>query len=746
MLNSRRLATPTSLLLVCALLAPAHGQQPSPEQTPAPQPTTRPETPPPARPATQTTPPAPQADDVAGDVVRITSNLVQFDAVVYDKENRPVTDLRPEEFEVTVGGKRQEITNFSYVSVEAGTPTAKPPAASAANPSAPPVPPARLRPEQVRRTIALVVDDLGVSFEGMYYVRRSLKKFVDEQMQPGDLVAVLRTSAGVGALQQFTSDKRILHKAIELVRWYPRGRGGVTAFAPLEADPLARARREAGADDLPGDAGGGGRFDSAEDFREEVFAVGTLGALNFIVRGMGELPGRKSVVMFSDGFELYSSSDPFKSERVLNSLRRLSDLANRAAVVVYTVDARGLATLGLTAADSTAGLDPVQLERQLSDRRARFFNTQDGLRYLAEQTGGVFTRNTNDLSEGIRRALEDQKGYYLIGFRPDAEIFDAERGRARYNRFQVKVARAGVRVRTRGGFYGFTDDEARPVRRTAAEQMVAAITSPFASGELGLSLTALFSSGPKKDSMLESVLHLDAKRFTVEDDAGEWKRLVFDVFAVTVGENGQVVNELSRVERVRMRGDALRHVMEHGLIYRMQVPLKKPGAYQLRVAVRDTASERVGSASQYVEVPDLRKNRLALSSLLMTSSLDAAAGADAPALDPARDIAVRRFRQGSQVDYAYYIYNAKLDKASARPQLRTQVRLFRDGQSIFEGRLAQFDPTGQTDMNRLQAAGRLNLGTDLAPGEYVLQVVVTDALAGPKHAVASQWIEFEIVK
>src|SRR6202008_1014034 len=95
--------------------------------------------------------------------------------------------------------------------------------------NAPPLPPVPLRSDLVRRTIAIVVDDLGLSFESTYFVRRALKKFVDEQMQPGDLVAIIRTSGGMGALQQFTIDKRQLYAAIERVKYYPAGRSGISA-------------------------------------------------------------------------------------------------------------------------------------------------------------------------------------------------------------------------------------------------------------------------------------------------------------------------------------------------------------------------------------------------------------------------------------------------------------------------------------------------------------------------------------
>src|SRR5581483_7956509 len=152
-----------------------------------------------------------------------------------------VTDLKPEDFEIREDGKRQQITNFSYVEAQPATPPArvessKQPAKSL------PTPPSRLRPEQVRRTIALVVDDLGLSFESTAFVRDALKRFVSQQMQPGDLVAIIRTGAGMGALQQFTADKRLLYAAIERVRWNPTGRGGISAFAPLESNPLSGSR------------------------------------------------------------------------------------------------------------------------------------------------------------------------------------------------------------------------------------------------------------------------------------------------------------------------------------------------------------------------------------------------------------------------------------------------------------------------------------------------------------------------
>ncbi|HYH85369.1 MAG TPA: VWA domain-containing protein, partial [Pyrinomonadaceae bacterium] len=487
-------------LLLFSLLAPAFGQTPQPSPVTPQNPT--------ASVAAQQPSPTPQ-DETDEDVVKITSNLVQFDAVVTDKQGRLVTDLQPEDFEVFVGGKRQQITNFSFISAEPGATAQPQPARSPVDKSAPPVPPARLKPGQVRRTVALVVDDLGTSFESVAQVRRALKKFVDEQMQPGDLVAIMRTSAGMGALQQFTSDKNQLYRAIERVRWYPSGRSGVSAFAPLEAAPLGGENPRGGADD---DRGGASERDPAaelDEFREQLFSVGTLGALNFIVRGMSELPGRKSIIMLSDGFEMFSRRDPSSSWRVMDNLRRLIDLANRASVVVYTVDARGLQVLGLTAADNTSGRSAQQVMEQLNQRGTRLLDTQAGLQYLATGTGGFLVRNNNDLAGGVQRVLEDQKGYYLIGFRPEENVFELDKGRRRFNTLEVKVKRAGLRARYRSGFLGITDAEAKPVRRTRVEQMIGALTSPFTSGDVRLRLTSLFGGNTTGGAFVSSLIHID---------------------------------------------------------------------------------------------------------------------------------------------------------------------------------------------------------------------------------------------
>ncbi|HEY6243585.1 MAG TPA: VWA domain-containing protein [Pyrinomonadaceae bacterium] len=722
---------------VTALLVGLHCVTVSLSQQPIPSPPARPQQ---SKPETQ----KPTPEDL--DVVKITTNLVQIDAVVTDKKGQRITDLRPDEIEMLEDGKSQKVTNFSYITLDPRRSEVTP---QAIDKNAPPPPPVKLRPEQVRRTIALVVDDLGLSFESAYYVRSSLKKFVDQQVQPGDLVAIIRTAGGVGALQQFTSDKRQLYAAVEKVKWNPLGRGGIGAFAPLGSEPT----RSNDDNDQNSEA-------DLNEFREDVFATGTLGALSYVVRGLRDLPGRKSIVLFSEGFRIFNRNDPLANTRILYALRNLTDLANRAAVVIYAIDPRGLQTLGLTAADSTANLTAQQVEQQLSDRRASFMDSQDGLSYLSDRTGGLTFKNNNDIFGGLKKVIEDQEGYYLIGYRPDDSTFDRVNGRARFHHISLKVKRAGkYNVRMRTGFYGVSD-ESRTVAaaQTPQQQIVGALLSPFTSSGVHLRLTSLFVNDVQGSTM-RSLLHIDARdlEFTKEPDGVH--KTVFDFIAIAFGDNGQVIEQFGYTQTVKIKDESFARALNNGFTYSLSIPIKKAGAYQLRTALRDQSSSRVGSATQFIQVPDIKKNKLQLSGLLI-KGLTMEAYLKGAGLQPENDQnqstvdpdalpnsspAVRQFKTGMALVYALAIYNAQIEKATGKPNLKIQVRVFKNGQQLFAGKEMPYDSSGQKDFKRLDAGGGISLGTSMSPGEYVLQIIVTD-MAKDKPQVASQWMDFEITQ
>ena len=195
------------------------------------------------------------------------------------------------------------------------------------------------------RVLAIVVDDLGLSFESTAYVRKMLTSYVDTQVEPGDLVAIIRTAGGVGTLQQFTTDRRLLTAAIDRVRWSFQSRGAVAAFdrrrtrIEHDGDPAAPSSGRTGAA-----VRGGYRA-----LADRPGGRGVARRPEYVLRGIEELPGRKSVVFVSEGMDL--GIRDHKTNRVWNTFTRVMDRANRAGVVVYTVDARGLQTGLMTGED-----------------------------------------------------------------------------------------------------------------------------------------------------------------------------------------------------------------------------------------------------------------------------------------------------------------------------------------------------------------------------------------------------------
>ena len=714
-----------------------------------------------------------------GDVVRVTTNLVQVDVVVTDKNGNQVSDLRPEDFEVSEDGKKRQITNFSYLAAGASTTGLIPSATRSSKPGLPPVQPAQLTRDQVRRTVALVVDDLGLSFESFGYARQALTKFVDEQMQPNDLVAVLRTSRGIGVLQQFTSDKRQLHAAIDNLRWNPEGRGGISPVGTMNQASIGADIRDSNQ-----------FLDEAEETRSGQYSVGTIGTLNAVVRGLGEMPGRKSLVLISEAFRMFSAQG--RNVQLVQALRRLTDEANANSVAIYTVDASGLQSYTFEASDKVAGysylIDPqlmassggpatgggaggvaqnppprtlprvdslsAQADRDSGAAFARLGalsamreqqagETYTVLSYLAQRTGGLFERNRNDLAAGIERIMHDQQGYYLIGYRPDDSTIGADGSTRKLHNLTVKVKRSGLKVRSRANYVGVSYEDKRVRPRTREQQFTAALISPFSSGDVRVQLTSLFGDEPNSGGIyLRSLLHIDARDLTFKEESGGARTAALEMVAVAFGDNGQIVDQLSYPQTVRAENDAqYQQMLQDGLVYILNFPMKKSGPYQMRVAVRDSTSERTGSAMQFVEVPDLSRNRLALSGIILSNAAEADKASSA-GQDIQSGPALRRLRHGMMLDYRYIIYNAQAD---SNAPLQTQMRLLREGKAVFTGKVVSLDASKQSNPKRISVGGRLRIGPELTSGDYVLQVVVTNTADPKKPRVTTQWIDFEIV-
>ena len=401
------------------------------------------------------------AQTQSDDVVRITVNLVQIDVVV-TKSGKPIKDLKAEDFEIFEDGRRQEITSFAYFSndtnnagalAEPGTASSKDSNAPVDPNSPPPIP-----TEIKRRRIAFVVDDYGLSAQSIADVRRQLRKFIDEQLKPDDLIAIIRTSHARRELPQLTNDRSRINQAWEQVKFNQCSRVGVKLMPRV------------------GDISSVGCGTGVASFDESISSI------RAIVAALGQVPGRKSMIIFSNDTPLReeeklargsssvvtagpddSTSDD--SRKYKARLRGLSEMAIRSSVVIYGIDAGGLQATHLTAADATpmpnvsGSAGNGLFVRQLGDRSKRIQSSRDGAGMIAKATGGFLVHDQNEFQ--FDKILEDQSSYYVIGYRPSTETFNKQ-----FHKIKARVKKGGFEVRTRSGFFGMSEEEAKRLKET----------------------------------------------------------------------------------------------------------------------------------------------------------------------------------------------------------------------------------------------------------------------------------------
>ena len=700
-------------------------------------------------------------------VFRTGATLVTVDAVVTDKDGRQITDLTVDDFELIADGTRRPLRHAVYVPLgstpavvqqptaqndDASRPAPAPAGSSAAAPSA-----IRRAPASNARVMAVVVDDLGLSFESTVAVRNSLKKFIDKQVQPGDQVAILRTAGGVGALQQFTADRRLMHAAADRVQWTVLSRSGVTAFTPISPEDALGQQTSSGSGTAEES-----NEDTIDGLRTTMLAAASLNALEYIISGIAHLPGRKAVVFFSEGFRLMATPEGFNTagnSRVWNAFTKLMNRANLAGVVVYSIDARGLAT-GLLTAEDDPQTRPSMVPRgeqgelrrsgaTAAKRHQFLIDSQEALAFMAEQTGGFAVLNNNDLNLGLSRVLNDLSGYYLLGY----DASDAEPRGWEPGRVTVRVSRPGLRVRSRRGVFGRVDSDTSRASGPG-DPLVNAALSPFGASDLAVRVTALFGHDSTAGSYVRLLLFVDANGLHFTPGAEGRHDAALDVLEMAVGDNGTIVGDRRQTLTLSLTDDQLREARARGIVYSNRLAMKTPGPFQVRAAVREASSQALGSASQFVEVPEVGKGRLALSGLLLRARTDEGTPAEAAAAALAQDRAgglasdalgapsVRIFEPGSEVVYAYEIYDGRHDAAGKRLMMSTA--LLRNGKVVYKNNPTPVDaPSAGGAVRVIPIAGRLSLGHDVPAGPYTLQVTAAEPGGGSK-GIARQWIDFEV--
>ena len=648
--------------------------------------------------------------------IKVSVSEVRLDAVVLDKKTgNPVADLTADDFEVFQNGKRQKILSSVYIGEQSNA-VAKP----SDSRKMPPLPTVALKREDTRRVIVFAVDDISMSFENGYHTKMALRNFVEKQMQPGDLVAILRTGYGNSALNMFLSDKHQLLSRIDSMRME-------MAPEPIDDSHLYRI------------------YDSQ------------LSTISYSLRAMKDLPGRKILIMMTA--QTTFVGDVFYNlynERFI----RLANNALRAGVVINFLhidglNRRSLVTPGLgfivEGADASISsqkprnmmemkifLDQIMRETPLRLSPMNAFNP------LPAKTGGVLVEDNNFFLDGIGWKAESlMKGYYLISYVPPPNTFNNHGDKETFNKIKINVKRRNAQVYTRDGFYNRQESEIDagvPKQHPLAE----AIFSPFQNAGLDVNMASGYVRNADHEYLTGSWIHIDPKDVRIVETEGGGARIDLEVLCLTSDINGYVQDLKHSTHTYEIghenRDENIAWIQQHGIRFAMMLPVKKPGSYYVRIAVKDSESGNVGSAYQFIEIPDLDKKGLELSSVFMVRDAEelkwlAAAAAEKieeglffPVFqaEEMRSPALRTYSRGDRLNALTMLYNADDKAASGSSEIEVQYILYRNGEEFRRFPSALFKPPAAGNAVGIPVLQGFTLGADISPGDYVLQLIATD--------------------
>jgi VWFA-related protein len=673
-------------------------------------------------------------EDAREKTYKVKTELVEIRAVVTDRKGRIIEDLKREDFELLENDKPQEISFFSVSRVDGKeSPPLTVNSAKAKTDEPESV------PQQVSalpaRTAVVYVDNANLSFSSLSWAKQSLRQFVNERMTLQDMVALVTSSGNLGIAQQFTRDRQMLRYAIEQIS-YGRPASWESSFTPYLAALVVAGDKyalelavqifeaEEGMKDLPPffslTKARARMIINEASYQREI----TLLTFKALVEQMIGLPGQRMIAFISDGFTMHGRDGSLK----FDELRSVINLAVRSGVVIYTIDAKGLQPPPLD-----VSVQPQITQLKLTDTMGYFTASEheqlDALVALAKDTGGEMYMNTNDLSGALGRAFDANRSYYVLAYylKPDTDA-------RKFRNIQVRVRKhSEYNVRTaRGVAPADTARAQKDEAKTPQQRLIQAINAPLPLTQLNISARADFI-GNEMDSrqvLLTVQFEGDALHYRQQDQG---RVFGVEILYTIYDTSGKQMDSLSTHVEGTMSSERMAQARTNGYMFSKRLSLK-PGAYQVRVGVREEGSDRMGTAADWIEVPDLTRSKFTFSSPIF---LDPLPEKDA-VKDKIREGELRRIRmvQGVRVyprdsvcGYFFRLYRGM--KAFEGTNLTMKTELLQNIKPVKQGEW-QSIPIQKTDIDNkgwTYVGRKLNFA-GLKPGIYELSVNVKDSRSG----------------
>ncbi|HEV7376168.1 MAG TPA: VWA domain-containing protein [Pyrinomonadaceae bacterium] len=681
--------------------------------------------------------PAEQEDEV----IRINTQLVQTDVMVFDKQGHFVDNLKGDQFELRVDGKPVQVSFFDKIVAGGSSEEAQLAAArgvASANDSAKPIPLDR------GRTIFFFLDDMHLASDSMVRARKALLNFIDKEMGQNDQVGIASASGQIGFLQQLTNNKAVLRAAVARLNFRPydvrdMDRPPMSVYQGFEINERSNQellnyfveQLQSEIPMLTRDRAEQLVKERADAMLQQAAAVTTnsLASLESLARSSAPLPGRKIIFFLSDGFVI--------TNRVSNmpeKLRRITDAAARTGVVIYTMEARGLMT-GMPDASVEMRGDPSG--RVATAAIGEISTEQEPLRTLAADTGGRALLNTNSLGAGIKNTLQETSVYYLLAWRPEADV----KGGGKFRKIEASIkGHPELTVRVRRGYYDVAPGPiatrkpagvAPSAVKTPEEELRKTLGAVYPKTELPTMLAVNYMDMPNVGPVVTTTMQVMGNTPPSESIDGKPAQAMIYVAGVLFNDQGKAIASFQNrlgITRNTTNPPASTTAIPPPIFYTYQFHAP-PGLYQVRVAAREEKSGRTGSATEWIEIPDFTSGSLAMSSLLIGERKQAAQEETKTVSGAISDISVdHRFTKTSHLRFLTYVYNAgRVPAGNGVPNVTLQIQVLRDDRPVITTPLRKVATEGIADMARLPYAAEISLAA-LPVGQYILKVTAIDLI------------------
>ena len=607
---------------------------------------------------------------------KVEVNYVEEDVRVVDRDGNFVRGLKLEDFQVFEDGKPQKVQTFGMVDI----PNTRPRKPLYLGPDALPIEPDVAVNRQVLdgRLYLIVLDDYHVAPLRSQNVRNLARKFVLEKLGPDDQAAVVVTSGLTRASQDFTQNRRLLLEAIDNFVGQKMPSAGVARNESKSRDMDSKGQPIDDAGD-PITIDPTNRFIADDRATERMFQTRqALNSLRSIAEWMSAIQGRrKAIIYVSEGadynlFDIFTGGDPanFNFENFNMIQTETWDTvaaASRSNVQIYSVDPRGLTTMGqedIEIGGLAAGaynLGPKQLAQELQSSR-------DNLRVLSEETGGIAFVGRNNFDEAFDRIVRENSSYYVLGYystndKRDGKLRNITVRVAGYPESQVTYRKRYAAPRGRAPRNTAAVKPLDPSKTLTAE-LVNVMASPLPKTGIQLRLTAIAKKGAGKNSDVEVLIDTLGKDLTFTEKNGTFNNRLSLSVGVYNRQGKSVFAERPDVD-LNLRPESHARVTQNGVRILRHLSLP-PGRYQVRVAAQDSAKVKQGSAHFEIDVPDFTKNPIALSNIAIAATADRSVySPPKPGFDPFNGLlpgapsTLREFPNNSEISAAVEVYDNK---------------------------------------------------------------------------------------